>query len=249
MLIENPIPASAAAILGAMPELRAGITAKAGIGLFLIEMSVRNESRKSTYLKNETSPEARRKTRARFKRWYEANKSRVKKKNDEWWKADRSRRARIDKAYVAANKDRIRQRQRAYNARPDVRQRRALYQKARRGADPAFRAAMNLRGRLKAILRAKIGSRFDSLIGCSRGFLKDWLGSQFRRGMNWENYGRDWHIDHIVPCSAFDLSDEQEQRKCFHYTNLRPLWKVENLAKGNRIIPSQPELLFELEAA
>ena len=43
------------------------------------------------------------------------------------------------------------------------------------------------------------------------------------------------HIDHIIPCSSFDLSDPKQQKICFHYTNLQPLWAVDNLKKGARL--------------
>ena len=51
--------------------------------------------------------------------------------------------------------------------------------------------------------------------------------------MSWDNYGQ-WHIDHIRPCSGFNLLDPIEQRVCFHYTNLQPLWAGDNLKKSNR---------------
>jgi hypothetical protein len=51
--------------------------------------------------------------------------------------------------------------------------------------------------------------------------------------MNWENQG-EWHIDHILPCASFDLTKEEEQRKCFHYTNLQPLWAKDNMIKGSK---------------
>jgi hypothetical protein len=69
------------------------------------------------------------------------------------------------------------------------------------------------------------------LLGCSIDFLKQHLSSKFTSGMSWSNYGK-WHIDHIKPCAKFDLSKEEEQRKCFHYTNLQPLWAKDNLRKG-----------------
>ena len=63
------------------------------------------------------------------------------------------------------------------------------------------------------------------------------LEKQFKLGMTWKNFGRDgWHIDHIIPCSSFDLSKLEEQRKCFHYTNIQPLWAVENIKKGAKIL-------------
>src|SRR5258708_6680707 len=60
--------------------------------------------------------------------------------------------------------------------------------------------------------------------------IADWasLEIQFKPGMTWENYGRHgWHVDHIRPCNSFDLSDQTELRKCFHFTNLQPLWAAE----------------------
>ena len=53
--------------------------------------------------------------------------------------------------------------------------------------------------------------------------------------MSWENYGK-WHIDHIIPCSSFDLSIEENKLKCFSWKNLRPCWAIENLEKGNKIL-------------
>jgi hypothetical protein len=53
--------------------------------------------------------------------------------------------------------------------------------------------------------------------------------------MTRENHGI-WHIDHITPCTAFDLTDPEQQKKCFHYTNLQPLWASDNIRKGNKII-------------
>jgi len=67
----------------------------------------------------------------------------------------------------------------------------------------------------------------------SLDFLKQYLKKQFRPGMTWDNYGK-WHIDHIIPCCKFDLSKPKEQQKCFHYTNLQPLWAEENRKKGRK---------------
>jgi len=54
--------------------------------------------------------------------------------------------------------------------------------------------------------------------------------------MTKENHGKVWHIDHILPCVFFNLNDPNEQKKCFHYTNLQALFVHENLSKGSKII-------------
>ena len=74
------------------------------------------------------------------------------------------------------------------------------------------------------------------LLGASVTFVKKYLESLFQPGMSWDNYG-EWHVDHIIPCASFDLNDPEQQKKCFHYTNLQPLWAADNIAKGARYKP------------
>ena len=108
----------------------------------------------------------------------------------------------------------------------------------------------NLRVNMRRCIKNNKDHSFE-LVGCSIQFVRDYLESKFTKGMTWENYGvRGWHIDHIRPCSSFDLSDREQQKMCFHYTNLQPLWAtrsiamsygedssyVGNLEKGDRII-------------
>lgn len=81
----------------------------------------------------------------------------------------------------------------------------------------------------------------DASIDEARGHLE----SLFKPGMTWANHKTDgWHIDHIVPCSSFDLTDPIQQKKCFHYTNLQPLWHYENMDKHTKI--ATEEVLQEM---
>ena len=43
-----------------------------------------------------------------------------------------------------------------------------------------------------------------------------------------------WHIDHIKPCSLFNLNDEEQIKECFNLENLQPLWGLENIKKSNK---------------
>ena len=103
-----------------------------------------------------------------------------------------------------------------------------------------YNYANNLEYRLTHVLRSRLGSAIrgtakaastKELIGCSIKHLRAHLERQFTAGMSWDNYG-DWHIDHIRPCASFDLTDPGQQRECFNYTNLQPLWAEDNMKKG-----------------
>lgn len=78
------------------------------------------------------------------------------------------------------------------------------------------------------------------LTGCDIDYLMYHIQEQFTKGMSWDNHGRgnkgrkEWHIDHIRPCDSFDLRKPAQQRKCFHYSNLQPLWRDDNLTKGSK---------------
>ena len=95
-----------------------------------------------------------------------------------------------------------------------------------------------LKERMRVALKGNAKSgRFVELLGCSIEELRAYLQSKFQDGMTWSNYGQfGWHIDHIKPCSYFDLSQPSQQRECFHYTNLQPLWWLDNIKKGATIV-------------
>lgn len=121
---------------------------------------------------------------------------------------------------------------RARKKRPDVRAKRSRQIRRRLASDPQFKLTRNLRRRLShTVLGHHKSARTLELLGCTVEELRGYLEKQFKRGMSWSNYGR-WHIDHIKPCASFDLTDPEQQRICFHYTNLQPLWAEENMRKG-----------------
>jgi hypothetical protein len=70
------------------------------------------------------------------------------------------------------------------------------------------------------------------LLGCSIEEFKVYLEKQFDKNMSWENHGTIWEIDHIKPCASFDLMNPNQQKECFHYTNLQPLFKTTEIAES-----------------
>ena len=110
----------------------------------------------------------------------------------------------------------------------------ALYYKQRKCADINYKIRCNLSVRIYNALRGNIKSKSTmKLISCSIENLKQHLEQKFTKGMTWKNYGK-WHVDHIKPCCLFNLSKPKEQCKCFHYTNLQPLWAKDNFRKGKK---------------
>lgn len=105
-------------------------------------------------------------------------------------------------------------------------------EKMRRDSEPAYRLRHNLSTRLYIAVSKKIGRTFE-IVGCSLDELMSHLESKFTDGMSWDNYG-EWHIDHIRPCTSFNLDDPAEQLICFHWSNLQPLWAKDNLSKGGK---------------
>jgi hypothetical protein len=139
------------------------------------------------------------------KKYYQANKDKLIKANCEWYKKNRDR--------LRPYRNKLRRTKRQNNIK--------------------FRMTCNLRNRVNKILRGKNKSASTlKLLGCSVEYLKIHLESKFDQNMSWDNYGK-WHIDHIRPCSSFDFSDPTQQKECFHYSNLQPLWAKDNLKKSD----------------
>jgi hypothetical protein len=113
---------------------------------------------------------------------------------------------------------------------------------------PSLRLLCSLRSRLYKYHKGKNSSTIRSLIGCTRDQLKRHLERKFKRGMTWDNYGSFWHIDHIIPCSAFDHTNLAQVKMCWHWTNLRPLEASANCSKGAKIENPQTSLLLRFDS-
>lgn len=114
----------------------------------------------------------------------------------------------------------------------------STYQSKKRKLNVEYKILCNLRTRLQNSLRRNSNGKFNTtknLLGCSVEEFKVYLEKLFDDKMSWENYGSYWEIDHKVPCRAFNLSKPTEQAKCFHYSNMQPLEKLENRHKNDKL--------------
>lgn len=104
----------------------------------------------------------------------------------------------------------------------------------RRHRNPSERIRNSVSARLWAALRGRSDGRLFSRLGYTADELVKHLESRFEPGMSWENYGK-WHVDHVRPCSAFDLTDATQFATCWALENLQPLWATDNMQKGAKV--------------
>jgi hypothetical protein len=161
------------------------------------------ESRKA---QRENNPE---RFREKYKRWYEKNKEKP-----------------LESRYKPKPRD-----------KQKTRETNRIWQRERLRNDPEFKIKSILRTRIAVVLKSIKTNKTiktEDLLGCSFAEFVEYIENLFTEGMTWGNHGRyGWHVDHLRPCASFDLTDINQQRQCFHYTNLQPLWATDNLKKGD----------------
>jgi hypothetical protein len=167
-----------------------------------------------------------------------------KKYQKEYRKKNKNKAKEYAKNYYKKNKDKCDERDRLnrekkneYHKLPENKLKKNERTKKRRKSDIDFKIRDNLSGRLKmALNRNQKSGKTMELLGCSIPEFKKYFESKFIEGMTWEKYlSSEIQADHIIPCASFDLSLEEAQKFCFHYTNLQPLWAADNNAKKNKI--------------
>ena len=165
------------------------------------------------------------------------NRDRINFKNRKWSKTEEGQKS--IKASRLKNRDQLLKYQTERRNKPGYREYFREYYKnwinKKLKTDPHFRLKQTLSHRIWGALKGQVKSkRTMELIGCTIEELWTHLESKFTEGMIRENYGK-WHVDHIIPCASFDLTKPEQQAKCFHYTNLQPLWALDNIKKGKSV--------------
>ena len=173
------------------------------------------------------------------KGYYEKHKEEINQKCREYYEENKEELRQKGKEYRENNLEKIKEYQTEYREenKEEINKKKMDYKRKRLAEDPLFKLIDGLRSRILLAIKSQAGEKAAKsmeLLGCSVQHVRDHLESQFTEGMTWENRG-EWHIDHIRPCASFDLTDPEEQKKCFHWTNLQPLWAKDNIIKSDRL--------------
>lgn len=140
---------------------------------------------------------------------------------------------------------RARLRKKEHNSKLETKRKNCERIKNKYKNDPGYKIQKLCRTRIVQELKdvnLKKTNRTVDLLGCSLEEAKRHIESQWKEGMNWDNHGlwkigepMTWHIDHIIPCDFFDLTDNKQLFICFNWKNLRPEWADKNISKSNKI--------------
>lgn len=186
-----------------------------------------------------------------YQRLYRTNnKEKNKEGQKKWYLRNQHKKRNKTKQYKLNHKEKTKE----YNKQYKINNRNKINEWSR-NYEPSLNSKIStkLSVRIRAAIKYNNSKKFAStnkLLGCTIPFFKEYIESKFTKGMSWENHGEyGWHFDHIIPCASFDLSDPEQQKLCFHYTNYQPLWAtteiaikhgedssyIGNLEKGNKI--------------
>lgn len=151
-------------------------------------------------------------------------------------------------SYYTKNANTIKEtsRKRYEKNKPGIMEKAKVYVREKRATNLDYKILCVLRSRLcNVVAREYKSQKTKDLLGCNIAEFKNHISKKFTDGMSWDNYGRyGWHIDHIIPCAKFDLKNIEDQKQCFHYTNLQPMWAKDNHSKSDKILtPIQTQLL------
>lgn len=163
------------------------------------------------------------------KNYYLSNKEKVKSWNKKWQNNNIEYLSIYHKNYIKDNKEHKKKLDKIYHSNNKIKiiEQKKIYTKNKYNSDLLFRLKSNLRSRIFHALKGNIKSKSSlKLLGCTIEECKQHIESQFKPEMNWENHGQIWEIDHIKPCSSFDLTKLEEQQKCFHYLTMLSYNKI-----------------------
>jgi hypothetical protein len=191
------------------------------------------------------------------KKYRELNKEKVKDYSKNWRQENQQKIKNLRKKYYSNNKEERIKKTREYrqNNKEKVIEYKKIYRERNRKKinkfmkeyrkNPRIRININISSSIRTCLKTKkSGRHWETLVGYTIEDLMKHLESKFESWMSWENYGiyekgkLKWHIDHIIPQSAFkyETAEDLEFKKCWELENLQPLEALENIIKSNKYL-------------
>lgn len=161
------------------------------------------------------------------------NKEKVSKNHKEYYEANKEKHAKYYKKHYKDNKDTYMKNNAKW--RNENREQIKEKENERLRNNPIARLIRNCRFRIWSMLKKNKNKHTCEFLECDKNFLKKWLEYNFTEEMTFDNYGTYWHVDHVIPCSRFDLSKEEDINNCFRWTNLQPLRGDINISKQDKI--------------
>lgn len=155
----------------------------------------------------------------------------------EYYRTHREHRQATQRRWYHRHKRRYRNIVRARLQTPEAKLKRNLAWKKKFDSDPLFAMTVRLRALFSTTLKRFLIKKRNSvlgIVGCSMSDFCVHIEAQFLPGMTWENRGQ-WHLDHKRPVASFDLSDPEQVKACFHYSNFQPLWALDNVMKSDSV--------------
>lgn len=183
------------------------------------------------------------KNRNKVKNWRMANQERYKKYHIQWYMDNKSTQKEKAHKWYISNQKVVKTKIKQYRTENinKIRSYQNKYQKRRYNSDIQHNITCKLRSRVRAAIKRQYTEKaFKSteLLGCSFQEFKIYFKSKFTKGMTWKRFmNGEIHIDHIRPCINFNLIDLEQQKECFNYKNLQPLWAFDNNSKGVKFVP------------
>lgn len=174
--------------------------------------------------------------RAFYPKRYANNRDKIIAQSKDYRAKNKDKRCRYEKKYREDNVDKMKEYQREY--RSENLDKINEYHRTRYNTNPQAKIRQRLASRIRQVVKNKSTRKSAdtmTLTGTTLEKLIAHMESLFLPGMTWENHGK-WHIDHIKPCSSFDLTDPEQQRACFNWSNLQPLWALDNMKKSDKIL-------------
>ena len=185
------------------------------------------------------------------KEWYSIHKEESQKKSSAWKKANPEKRCEQVSRWRKANPEKVNKINKKWRtANPEKAKTYARKFMAKKLSTLQGRLAHKISNAIRISLHGnKAGRHWEGLVNYTLDDLKRHLEKQFKDGMSWENYGKDgWWIDHIIPISVFNFekSEDDDFKRCWALSNLRPLWAVDNIRKSDKLDKHfQPRLIFK----